>query len=97
MAPVAKSVVAESPVALEVEPEVAEVRLPKGKRSRLTVGEGEESGDEAKVMTVVLVVEDREVIVAPLGPRGYGGRVVVPAGPRRRGESSLREVSYVRR
>jgi len=59
VAPVAKLVVAELRVALEVEPEVAEVRLPKGKRSRLTVGEGEESGDEAKVMTVVLVVEDR--------------------------------------
>ena len=71
VAPVAKPVVAESRVVLgEDEPEVALVRLPKGKKRRFPVG-GHESGgeDEAKVMTVIPVVEEREVMMVPLGPR----------------------------
>jgi len=87
VAPVAKPAVAESRVALEVdEPEVAMVRLPKGKKRRLTVGgEEAESGDETEVMTVIPVEEEEEVIVAPVGPRlDLGGRQgVVPVGPRR--------------
>jgi len=51
---------------------------------------------ETEVMTVIPSVS-REVIRAPLGPRGNGGRAVVPTGPRRRGESSPREAGYVRR
>jgi len=95
----AKPAVAESRVVLEMEvPEVALVVLPKGKRRRLTVGgDGGESGDDSEVMTVVPVEENREVLVAPVGPRGYGGREVVPTGPRRRGESSPGEAGYVRR
>jgi len=90
VAPVAKPAVAESRVELVVEPEVAEVRLPKATKRRLTIGSGEGSGDDSDVRTVIPVVVDREVMVAPLWPRGYGGRVVVPTGPRRRGESSPR-------
>jgi len=94
---VAKPVVAESRVAFVVEPEVAEVRLPKGKRRRVTFEDDEESGDESDVMTVVPVVDVGEGRVAPLELRGNGGRAVVPTGPRRRGESSPRETGYVRR
>ena len=97
VAPVAKPAVAESRVALDIELEVADVRPLKGKRRRLTIGAGEESGDESEVMTVVPVDVDTEVMVVPLGPRGNGGRAVVPTGPRRRGESSPREAGYVRR
>jgi len=97
--PEAKQAVAESRVALEMSgPEVAMVRLPKGKKRRLTVGGDEdECGDDSEVMTVVPVEENREVMVVPMGPRGYGGRAVVPTGPGRRGESSPREAGYVRR
>jgi len=98
--PEAKPAVAESRVALDISgPEVAMVRLPKGKKRRLTVrGDGDESGDDSDVMTVVPVEENREVMVAPLGPRGMmGGRAVVPTGHGRRGESSPREAGYVRR
>jgi len=97
VAPVAKPAVAESRVALVVEPEVAEVRLPKGKRRRLTTSGEEESRDESEVMTEVPVVVGAEVMVAPLGPRDNGGRALVPTGPRRRGMSSPREAGYVRR
>jgi len=99
VAPVAKQRVAESRVALEMdEPEVALVVLPKSKRRRLTVGDdGGESGDNSEVMTVVPVEVDREVMVAPVGLRGYGGRAMVSTGPRRRGESSPREAGYIRR
>ena len=96
--PEAKPAVAESRVALVVEPEVALVVLPKGKRRRLDVGgDGSEGGDDSEVMTVVPVEEDRRVMVAPLGPRGYVGRAVVPTGNGRRGGSSPREAGYVRR
>jgi len=97
--PEAKPAVAESRVALEVDgPEVALVRLPKGKKRRLTVGgDGRESGDDSEVMKEVPVEVDRGVMVAQLGPRGYGGRAVVPTGPRRRGASNPREAGYVRR
>jgi len=97
--PEAKPAVAESRVVLEMSgPEVAMVRLPKGKKRRLTVGgDGDESGDDSEVMTVVPEVEDERVMVVPVGPRGYGGRVVVPTWPRRRGESSPRQAGYVRR
>jgi len=98
--PEAKPAVAESRVALVVEPEVALVVLPKGKRKRLDVGDdGSEGGDDSEVMTVPVVpVEgNRRVMVAPLGPRGYVGRAVVPTGRGRRGESSPREAGYVRR
>ena len=96
--PEAKPAVAESRVALDVGPEVALVRLPKGKKRRLTVGgDGDESGDDSEVMTVVPVEVNEEVMVVPVGPSGYGGRAVVPTGPRRRGESSPREAGYVRR
>jgi len=97
--PEAKPAVAESRVAFEMSgPEVAMVRLPKGKKRRLTMGgDGDESGDDSDVMTVVPEVGNREMMVVPVGPRGYGGRAVVPTGPRRRGESSPREAGYVRR
>jgi len=79
--PEAKPAVAESRVALDIGPEVAMVRLPKGKKTRLTVGgDGDESGDESEVMTVVPVEEEREVMVAPLGPRIQ--TLAVPRGPR---------------
>jgi len=91
--PEAKPVVAESRVALEMSgPEVAMVRLPKGKKRRLDVGGDEdESGDDSDVMTVVPGVVNEEVMVVTVGPRSYGGRAVVPTGPRWRGESSPRE------
>jgi len=84
-APVAKPAVAESRVALEVEePEVALVRLPKGKKRRLTVGgDGDESGDDSEVMTVV--PEEEGIIVAtsiPRAPRGMTMVGMAPVGPR---------------
>jgi len=103
----AKPAVAESRVALEVDnPEVALVRLPKGKKRRLTVGgDGDEGGDDTVVMTVVPVEEERGMIVAPLGPRAdlvpTGPRGMGPwlgDGPRFRGwEVVRREVQYVDR
>jgi len=69
VAPVGKPAVAESRVALKVdEPKVVIVRLPKGKKRRLTVGgDGEVDEDETEVMTVIPVEENREVIGAPVG------------------------------
>jgi len=68
--PEAKPAVAELRVALEIGPEVTMVRLPKGKKRRLTVGgDGVEGRDETEVMTVVPFEEERGMIVAPLGPR----------------------------
>jgi len=87
VAPVARPAVAESRVALEIEePEVAMVRLPKGKKRRLTVGDvEEESEDETEVMTVIPIEDEEEVIVAPVGPSLDRGRRegVIPVGPRR--------------
>jgi len=93
--PEAKPAVAESRVALVEEPEVAEVRLPKGKRRRLTVGGEEESEDEAGVMTVIPVEEEREVMVAPLGPRVQ--TLAVPRGPRLADGPTVRGWNVVRR
>jgi len=77
--PEAKPAEAESRVALGIEPEVAMVRLPKGKKRRLAMGgDGGESGDETEVMTVIPIEEERGVMVAPLGPRAD----LVPTGPR---------------
>ena len=78
--PEAKPAVAELRVALATDAlEVAMVRLPKGKKRRLTVGgDGDESGDDTEVMTVVPFEEEKGVIVAPLGPRAE----LVPTGPR---------------
>ena len=93
----AKPAVAESRVALEInEPEVALVRLPKGKKRRLTVGgDGDESGDDSEVMTVVPVQEEGEVMVAPLGPRLQ--TLVVPRGPRLADGPAVRGWNVVRR
>ena len=97
VAPVAKPAEAESRVALEMEePEVALVRLPKGKKRRLTVGgdvgEGEE---ETEVMTVIPVVGEREANVAPLGPRLL--TLAVPRGPRLADGPAVRGWNVVRR
>jgi len=93
----AKPAEAESRVALEMSgPEVAMVRLPKGKKRRLTVGgDGDESGDDTEVMTVVSVEEEREVIVAPLGPRLQ--TLAVPRGPRLADGPAVRGWNVVRR
>jgi len=90
VASVAKPAVAESRVALEVdEPEVALVRLPKGKRRRTDVDKEEEETTESEAEGVVegqmvatsIPREPRGVIVvagAPVGPRsGQFGRGVV--------------------
>jgi len=97
VAPVAKPAVAESRVALEVdEPEVALVRLPKGKKGRLTVGGDESEGeDDTEVMTVIPVEEEREVIVGPLGPRLQ--TFAVPRGPRLADGPAVRGWNVVRR
>jgi len=97
VAPVARPAVAESRVALDMdEPEVAMVRLPKGKKRRLTVG-GDDSGseDETEVMTVILVEEERAVMVAPLGPRLQ--TLAVPRGPRLAEGPAVRGWNVVRR
>jgi len=81
VASVAKPAVAESRVALVIdEPEVALVRLPKGKRRRVVedVGVIEEEGSEAEE-----VVEG--VIVATSIPRGPKGYVAGAPGGRGRG------------
>jgi len=87
MAPVAKPVVAESRVALVVEePEVAVVRLPKGKRRRTCVEEGSEA-EGSKAEVVERFVEEG-IIVATSIPRKPRGMVIVegsPVGPRRGG------------
>jgi len=103
VAPEAKPAVAESRMALDIDgPEVAMVRLPKGKKRRLTVGgDGDESGDESEVMTVVPIEEEMGMIVAPLGPRAElvptGPRVVTgPLGPRLRDGPRVRGWNVVR-
>jgi len=83
--PVAKYPVAESGVAEEVDVPEALVRLPNGKKRRLNVGGGrDEDEDEAEVMTVIPVEEERNTIVAPVGPRLDVERNMgmVPVGPR---------------
>jgi len=80
VAPVAKPPVAESRVAVEVdEPEVAMVRLPKGKRRRVDeVVEGSEA-DESEVE----VVREGNIVATSI-PRKTRGMVVVlgaPVGP----------------
>jgi len=86
VANVAKQAVAESRVALEVDgPEVAVVRLPKGKRRRTC--EEEESEVEESGAEVVEEVEEVGIIVAESIPRGPRSMVVVdgaPVGPRGR-------------
>jgi len=81
VAPVAKPAVAESRVALVVdEPEVALVRLPKGKRRRTNVEEEDEKTTGSEVEEVV-----EGIIVATSIPREPRGMVVVagaPVGPR---------------
>ena len=85
----AKPAVAESRVALVVdEPEVALVRLPKGKRRRTC----EKEGSEAEESEVEVVERDDGVgiIVATSIPRKPKGMVVVawaPVGPRGAGLS----------
>jgi len=95
--PEAKPAVAESRVALEMSgPEVAMVRLPKGKKRRLTVGDDESEGeDDAEVMTVIPVEEEREVMVVPLGPRVQ--TLAVPRGPRLADGPAVRGWNVVRR
>jgi len=85
VAPVAKPAVAESRVALVVEePEVALVRLPKGKRRRTNVESEEEETTESEAEEVV---EGQMVATSiPRKPRG----MVVVAGPQLgRGVDSL--------
>jgi len=95
VAPVAKPAVAESRVALVVdEPEVALVKLPKGKRRRTNVGEEEEETTESEAEEVVegqmvatsIPRKPRSMIVvagAPVGPRSgrFGRGVVNPNFP----------------
>jgi len=82
--PVAKPAVAESRVALVVdEPEVALVRLPKGKRRRTSGDEGSEVGESGAEVVEEKVVEG--IIVATSVPRKLRGMVIVagaPVGPR---------------
>jgi len=84
VAPVAKPAVAESRVALEVDvPEVALVRLPKGKRRRTSEEEGSEV--EESEAEVVEEKDEEGIIVATSIPREPRGMVVVagaPVGPR---------------
>jgi len=88
VASVAKPAVAESRVALEVDgPEVAMVRLPKGKRRRTDEGGEGSEGEESEVESVV-EVEREEIIVAtsvPSEPRGMQMVGRAPVGPARRG------------
>jgi len=95
VAPVAKPAVAESRVALEVdEPEVALVRLPKGKRRRAVGDEAvreEEGSEEEEVVEGIIVAtsiprKPRGMVVvagAPVGPRSgnFGRGVVNPNFP----------------
>jgi len=89
VAPVAKPAVAESRVALVLdEPEVAMVKLPKGKRRRTGVGkESEEEGSEAEESVgEVEVVEGRVVATSiPRAPRGMQMVGRAPVGPVGRG------------
>jgi len=95
VAPVAKPAVAEARVALEVdEPEVALVRLPKGKRRRAVGDEAvreEEGSEEEEVVEGIIVAtsiprKPRGMVVvagAPVGPRSgnFGRGVVNPNFP----------------
>jgi len=89
VAPVPEQV-AETRVALVVEePEVALVRLPKGKRRRTCVEEGSEA-EESEEEVEAEVVE--EIIVAtsiPRAPRGMTMVGVAPVGPRGRGRGNF--------
>jgi len=79
VAPEAKPTVAESRVAVEVDgPEVALVRLPKGKRRVIEVEGSEAGGSEEEV--VERVVEEG-IIVATSIPRKPKGMVVVEGAP----------------
>jgi len=87
VAPVAKPAVAESRVALVVdEPEVALVRLPKGKRRRTCVEEGREA-EESEEEVVEKVVEEGIIVATsiPREPRGMQMVGLAPVGPRREG------------
>ena len=81
VAPVAKPAVAESRVALEIrEPEVALVKLPKGKRRRTDGDEGVKEDEGSEAVEVV-----KGIIVATSIPRKPRGMVVVAGarvGPR---------------
>jgi len=82
VASVAKPAVAESRVALEVDvPEVAMVKLPKGKRRRAVGDEEvrEEEGSEAEEVVEGIVVATS----IPRGPRGMNVVAGAPVGPRR--------------
>jgi len=83
VAPEAKPPVAESRVAVEVDgPEVALVRLPKGKRRLVEVEGSEAEESEGKVVERVM---EEGIIVATSIPRKPKGMVVVdgaPVGPR---------------
>jgi len=88
VAPVAEPAVAESRVALVVdEPEVALVRLPKGKRRRVDVEEGSEA-EECGIEESVVEEAVEGIIVAtsiPRAPRGMQMEGIAPVGPRGRG------------
>jgi len=87
VATVAKPAVAESRVALVVdEPEVALVRLPKGKRRRTNVEEGSEA-EESEAEVVETVLEEGIIVATSIlrEPRGMQMVGVALVGPRRRG------------
>jgi len=88
VAPVAEQEVAESRVALVVdEPEVAVVRLPKGKRRRVIVEEGSEGEESDREGSVVEDVEPGIIVATsiPRAPKGMQVVGVAPVGPRGRG------------
>jgi len=88
VAPVAEQEVAESRVALVIdEPEVALVRLPKGKRRRVNVEEGSEGEGSEREGSVVEVVEPGLIVATsiPRGPRGMQMVGIAPVGQGRRG------------
>jgi len=85
VAPVAEQAVAETRVALVVdEPEVALVRLPKGKRRRVNVEEGSEA-EESEIGSVAEVVEEGIIVATsiPRAPRGMQMVGIAPVGPGR--------------
>jgi len=84
VASVAKPAVAESRVALVIdEPEVALVRLPKGKRRRVNVEEGCEREESEREGSVVEVVEPGIMVATsiPREPRGMQMVGIAPVGP----------------
>ena len=88
VAPVAEQVVAKLRVALEVDvPEVAVVRLPKGKRRRVNVAEGSAGEGSEREGSVVEVVEPGIIVATsiPREPRGMQMVGIAPVGPRGRG------------